>query len=206
MERPACCHSEFRLIADDPDAPIGTSVIGWSMTYPQICGPPQNLPKNEQSADGSRQGRNDFGKIGYGGPFPPPGKPHRYFFSSILLMPSSILCPALQKKTSNGPARPHPGPGRIHRPLLALTIFPGGRQYVALLPVKFSREKVAVWTCRLPAVSESHRPPSVVRTKQSIAVTVDLSLCLVTLCHPPGPTRHDRAHTSYKGCGPLRFW
>jgi Raf kinase inhibitor-like YbhB/YbcL family protein len=30
--------------------------------------------------DGSRQGRNDFGRIGYGGPSPPRGKPHRYFF------------------------------------------------------------------------------------------------------------------------------
>ncbi|MGH9433925.1 MAG: YbhB/YbcL family Raf kinase inhibitor-like protein, partial [Terriglobia bacterium] len=29
---------------------------------------------------GGRQGTNDFGKIGYGGPCPPPGKPHRYFF------------------------------------------------------------------------------------------------------------------------------
>ena len=25
-------------------------------------------------------GTNDFGKPGYGGPCPPPGKPHRYYF------------------------------------------------------------------------------------------------------------------------------
>jgi len=26
------------------------------------------------------QGKNDFGRLGYGGPCPPPGPPHRYFF------------------------------------------------------------------------------------------------------------------------------
>jgi Raf kinase inhibitor-like YbhB/YbcL family protein len=31
--------------------------------------------------DGTIQGRNDFNRIGYGGPCPPPGDgPHRYFF------------------------------------------------------------------------------------------------------------------------------
>ncbi len=29
---------------------------------------------------GARQGKNDFGNIGYGGPCPPSGKPHRYRF------------------------------------------------------------------------------------------------------------------------------
>jgi Raf kinase inhibitor-like YbhB/YbcL family protein len=28
---------------------------------------------------------NDFGQIGYGGPCPPPGKPHRYFFKIYAL-------------------------------------------------------------------------------------------------------------------------
>ena len=31
------------------------------------------------------QGTNDFGKIGYGGPAPPPGKPHRYYFKLTAL-------------------------------------------------------------------------------------------------------------------------
>ena len=36
-------------------------------------------------ADGTRQGRNSFGKLGYNGPKPPEGKPHRYFFKLYAL-------------------------------------------------------------------------------------------------------------------------
>jgi Raf kinase inhibitor-like YbhB/YbcL family protein len=46
---------------------------------------PTNFPTTEQSPDGSRQGTNDFKKIGYGGPCPPPGNPHRYFFKLYAL-------------------------------------------------------------------------------------------------------------------------
>jgi Raf kinase inhibitor-like YbhB/YbcL family protein len=34
---------------------------------------------------GAKQGTNDFRKIGYGGPCPPAGKPHRYFFKLYAL-------------------------------------------------------------------------------------------------------------------------
>jgi Raf kinase inhibitor-like YbhB/YbcL family protein len=52
----------------------------------------------EHSADGSRQGRNDFGKIGYGGPCPPPGKAHRYFFKLYALDTKLDLKPGASKK------------------------------------------------------------------------------------------------------------
>jgi len=46
---------------------------------------PEGVAKDEQLSSGARQGRNDFGKIGYGGPCPPGGKPHRYFFKLYAL-------------------------------------------------------------------------------------------------------------------------
>jgi len=41
---------------------------------------PEDVATVDQPPAGGRQGRNDFRKVGYGGPCPPPGKPHRYFF------------------------------------------------------------------------------------------------------------------------------
>src|SRR5579871_5474963 len=74
------------LICEDPDAPVGT----W--THWVLFNMPANLrkldegvSKEETLADGSRQGKNDFKKIGYGGPAPPKGKPHRYYFKLYAL-------------------------------------------------------------------------------------------------------------------------
>lgn len=76
----------FALIADDPDAPVGTwthwliwNVPGGETTLQE------GVPKAETLPDGARQGRTDFKRIGYGGPCPPPGKPHRYFFKLFAL-------------------------------------------------------------------------------------------------------------------------
>ena len=76
----------FALIADDPDAPVGTWVHWVLYDLPATARSfDENVPKQEQLSNGARQGRNDFGKIGYGGPCPPPGKPHRYFFKLYAL-------------------------------------------------------------------------------------------------------------------------
>lgn len=76
----------FALIADDPDAPVGTWThwLIWNIQA-QSMGLPKGVPKGETLGDGTRQGRNDFRRIGYGGPCPPPGKPHRYFFKVYAL-------------------------------------------------------------------------------------------------------------------------
>lgn len=68
------------LIADDPDAPVGTWTHWIIWNVPAGKALPEALPKTDTLDDGSRQGRNDFKRIGYGGPCPPPGKAHRYFF------------------------------------------------------------------------------------------------------------------------------
>jgi len=69
------------LIVDDPDAP-GKTWVHWVIyNIPaNSTGLPAAVPKNKTLDDGSLQGKNDFGRIGYNGPCPPPGKPHRYFF------------------------------------------------------------------------------------------------------------------------------
>jgi hypothetical protein len=76
----------FALIMDDPDAPVGTWVHWVLYDLPATARElAENVPKSEELAGGPRQGRNDFRKIGYGGPCPPPGAPHRYFFKLYAL-------------------------------------------------------------------------------------------------------------------------
>lgn len=75
----------FAIIADDPDAPAGTWVHWVFFNLPaQTHQLPEGVPKTEQ-ASGGTQGKNDFKKIGYNGPCPPPGKSHRYFFKLYAL-------------------------------------------------------------------------------------------------------------------------
>lgn len=76
----------FALIADDPDAPVGTWVHWVIYNIPASSKElAEGVKKDEHLPDGTLQGRNDFRKIGYGGPCPPPGKPHRYFFKLYAL-------------------------------------------------------------------------------------------------------------------------
>jgi Raf kinase inhibitor-like YbhB/YbcL family protein len=43
------------------------------------------------------QGTNGFGHVGYGGPSPPPGKPHRYFFRLYALDRRGELRPGAKR-------------------------------------------------------------------------------------------------------------
>lgn len=67
------------LIVDDPDAPHGNwdHWIVWNIDG-----------KTRELAEGAVvpfQGMNDYKEVKYGGPCPPPGKPHRYFFKLFAL-------------------------------------------------------------------------------------------------------------------------
>jgi Raf kinase inhibitor-like YbhB/YbcL family protein len=74
------------LICDDPDAPGGTWVHWVLFNLPAPARElEEGVPTTETLDNGAKQGKNDFGKIGYGGPAPPKGKPHRYFFKLYAL-------------------------------------------------------------------------------------------------------------------------
>ena len=71
----------FVLIVDDPDAPVRTWVHWVVYNLPASARQlPGNVQRGAAVAGGGEQGLNDFPMRGYGGPCPPPGNPHRYFF------------------------------------------------------------------------------------------------------------------------------
>lgn len=80
----------FALVMDDPDAPVGLWVHWVLYDIPaDRTGLPANLPKTERvlgaAKHGASWGVDSFSRVGYGGPCPPPGKPHRYVFQLIAL-------------------------------------------------------------------------------------------------------------------------
>jgi Raf kinase inhibitor-like YbhB/YbcL family protein len=75
----------FALIMDDPDAPAGTWVHWVLYGLPaQARTLPEGVVPAAELADGSRHGKNSWGRSGYGGPCPPSGT-HRYFFKLYAL-------------------------------------------------------------------------------------------------------------------------
>ncbi len=90
------------LICDDPDAPMGTWVhwLVWNIP-PDSTGLPEGVPAEMTLEDGARQGKTDFGRVGYGGPAPPSGT-HRYYFKvyaldTMLNLPAGATKPQLEK-------------------------------------------------------------------------------------------------------------
>jgi Raf kinase inhibitor-like YbhB/YbcL family protein len=87
------------LIVDDPDAPSGTWVHWVLYNLPAIARKlPEGVAKDGQLPDGARQGRNDFGRLGYNGPCPPRGASHRYFFKLYALDCKVKLKPGASKE------------------------------------------------------------------------------------------------------------
>jgi Raf kinase inhibitor-like YbhB/YbcL family protein len=82
------------LIADDPDAPRGVWVHWVVFNLPPDTHElAEAQPAEATLPGGARQGKNDFGNLGYGGPAPPRGKPHRYFFK-LYALDTSLDLPA----------------------------------------------------------------------------------------------------------------
>ena len=98
----------FVLIADDPDAPVGTWVHWVLYDLPSTTTAlAENTPKTQFLPGGAKQGLNDFRRLGYGGPCPPPGKPHRYFFKLYALDTLLDLKPGATKKDVEAAMKGH---------------------------------------------------------------------------------------------------
>ncbi len=92
--------ASYALIMDDPDAPLGTFTHWVLYNIPaERRDLPEGIPNQETVPGIVTQGRNDFGRVGYGGPCPPPGKPHRYRFTLYALNLSPTLPTGLDKST-----------------------------------------------------------------------------------------------------------
>lgn len=76
-----CTSQYLALIMDDPDCPTGTfdHWLIWNIKATDMI--PENISREEHPPElpGSSQGLNTGRELGYMGPCPPRGKPHRYF-------------------------------------------------------------------------------------------------------------------------------
>jgi Raf kinase inhibitor-like YbhB/YbcL family protein len=89
----------FALIMDDPDA-LGGVFTHWVIfNIPSDSrGLPEAVPTQDKLPSGALQGKNGFGRIGYGGPCPPSGSPHRYQFTLYALRQPLDLGAGASKK------------------------------------------------------------------------------------------------------------
>ena len=99
----------FALICDDPDAPRAEPWVHWVLfNLPAATQElPEGVPADATVLGGAQQGKNDFGKLGYGGPDPPRGKPHRYYFKLYALDPVLELAADASKQQLEQAMRGH---------------------------------------------------------------------------------------------------
>ena len=96
----------FAIVMDDPDAPVGTWVHWVAYNLPpdmtaMPAGGSKTLPP------GSLDGKNSWGRTGYGGPCPPRGKPHRYSFRVYALDAAVELAAGASKHDLEKAMKPH---------------------------------------------------------------------------------------------------
>jgi len=89
----------FVLLCEDPDSPKRTFThwLAWNIP-PRTPELPERVAPDETLPSGAVQGTNDFGKLGYGGPCPPPGSTHRYEFKIYALDSTLKLGPRATKE------------------------------------------------------------------------------------------------------------
>ena len=100
----------FALLVTDPDAPMGTFVHWVLYNIPASrTDVPEGVPPKPSVPGIGVQGVNDFGPdvVGYRGPCPPRGKPHRYFFTLYALDTELPLGPKAQAREVKEALRGH---------------------------------------------------------------------------------------------------
>lgn len=95
---------QLSLICDDPDAPRAEPWVHWVLYRlpADLTSLPEAVSPSERLDDpaGAYQGANSWSSgqtIGYRGPAPPPGKPHRYYFKLYALDTEVDLEPGSDK-------------------------------------------------------------------------------------------------------------
>ena len=96
------------LVMDDPDAPGGVFTHWVLFNVPADSHElPGTIPVHAELPSGALQGKNDFGRIGYGGPCPPSGRPHRYQFTLYALDQPLDLTAGVSKRQLLGAMQGH---------------------------------------------------------------------------------------------------
>ena len=89
---------KYAIICEDPDAPSGTWTHWIIFNLPsETTSLSEWIMEREENDNGSKQGFNDFGTIGYRGPCPPGGT-HRYYFK-VYALDKEIQMPAKISKS-----------------------------------------------------------------------------------------------------------
>ena len=88
----------YALVVEDPDASAGTWVHWVLYSIPAAARQlPEGVPARDAVAGAGTQGINDFKKVGWGGPCPPPGSAHRYVFTLYALDSDLTLPPGTSR-------------------------------------------------------------------------------------------------------------
>ncbi|HUA98694.1 MAG TPA: YbhB/YbcL family Raf kinase inhibitor-like protein [Terracidiphilus sp.] len=88
----------FVLIVHDPDAPVDfTHWLAYRIP-PAVNGLPEGASTDGKMPAGTAEGINGFSRIGYAGPCPPPGEPHRYMFRIYALDFDPHLAPGATRE------------------------------------------------------------------------------------------------------------
>lgn len=89
----------FALLVEDPDAPTPTPWVHWLVAnIPGSTKELMPLGREGEQEGGMVQGENSFKQIGFDGPCPPAGKPHRYYFILYALRDNLTLGSGFSKE------------------------------------------------------------------------------------------------------------